>query len=274
MFERNAVVDTIPMRWLEDGQDAAGTPVVFLHGVPTSPELWRHVLPRLPASRRLAWEMVGFGGSIETGRDRDVSMSEQADYLVKWLRHNEIDRAVFVAHDLGGAVAQNLAVREPGRLAGLVFTNAVCYDSWPVPSVKAMQQLGACLRLLPDVAVYPAFVSLLRRGHDNRARASESIGTHWRHYATHGAARSLHQQVSALDVRDTLGVTDRLAGLNLPARVVWGAADKFQDISYGERLAHDLGTRPDRIDGGRHFVPEDHPDRVATAVREVLREIG
>lgn len=270
MQENTSDVGTIPMRWLEEGE---GTPVVFVHGIPTSPELWRHVIPRVPGARRLAWEMVGYGASIPAGMDRDISVTRQADYLSAWLQHVGIERAVLVGHDLGGGVAQILAVREPERVAGLVLTNSIGYDSWPIPSVRAMQRAAGVLRFLPDVAMYPTFVSLLRRGHDDNARAAESIGTHWRHYATHGAARSLIRQVSALDVHDTTMMADRLPELDLPARVVWGAADQFQKVSYGERMARDLGVGLERIERGRHFTPEDHPDRIATAVGDVLRTV-
>ncbi len=55
------------MRWEEQGE---GTPVVFVHGIPTSPRLWRHVVPRVEGARRLAWDMVGYGASIAEGRHR------------------------------------------------------------------------------------------------------------------------------------------------------------------------------------------------------------
>jgi pimeloyl-ACP methyl ester carboxylesterase len=50
MQQRNARVDGIEMRWLERGLGAA---VVFVHGIPTCPELWRHVLPLLQGFIRL-----------------------------------------------------------------------------------------------------------------------------------------------------------------------------------------------------------------------------
>jgi pimeloyl-ACP methyl ester carboxylesterase len=248
VIERSGVVNAIPMRWLEHGE---GTPVVLVHGIPTSPELWRHVVPHLGGGRCLAWD----------------------DYLATWLGHLDLDRVVLVGHDLGGGVAQIVAIREPERIAGLVLTNAIGYDSWPIPSVKAMQRMAAGLRRLPDAALYPMFVTLLRRGHDNRAREAESIGIHWRHYAAHGAAPSLMCQMSALNVHDTLAVADRLPGLRVPARVVWGGADQFQKVAYGERLARDLGARLERIDGGRHFTPEDHPDRIAPAINEICAAV-
>lgn len=83
-----------------------------------------------------------------------------------------------------------------------------------------MARAAAVLRHLPDAGLYPSFVQLLRRGHDDQDIAGESIGVHWQHYVTHGAAASLMSQVSDLDVRDTLDVADLLPALDLPARVV------------------------------------------------------
>ena len=67
---------------------------------------------------------------------------------------------------------------------------------------------------------------------------------------------------------------DRLPHLGVPARLVWGAADRFQQIGYGYRLAYELGARLDRIEGGKHFVPEDHAERVAATVNDLLAHIA
>jgi pimeloyl-ACP methyl ester carboxylesterase len=240
-----------------------------VHGIPTSPRLWRHVMP-LVEGRSLAWEMTGYGTSVRDGVGVDLGLSAQADRLLAWLDTLGVVKPVLVGHDLGGGVAQIAAVRAPERFSGVVLTNTVCYDSWPIPSVKAMARTAGVLRHMPDVAIYPSFVQLLRRGHDNRDVAHESIGVHWRSYSTHGAAASLMSQVTALDVGDTLDVADHLPGLNLPARVIWGEADQFQKLRFGERLAADLRTELRRIPGGKHFTPEDHPEVVAEAINELL----
>lgn len=114
------------MSWIEQGD---GTPVVLLHGIPTSPELWRKVIPRLSGVRGLAWEMVGYGRSIPEGIGRDISVARQADYLAAWMRQLGFGKAVIVGHDLGGGVAEILAVRHPELCEGLFLTNAICYDS-------------------------------------------------------------------------------------------------------------------------------------------------
>lgn len=50
---------------------------------------------------------------------------------------------------------------------------------------------------------------------------------------------------------------------------LWGDADRFQKVHYGERLGAGLGTELTRIAGGKHFTPEDHPKEIAEAINEL-----
>lgn len=270
MVNRTVTADGIAMRWKEQGE---GPPLVLIHGIPTSPALWRHVMPLISGARCLAFEMVGYGASIPQGRGRDISVARQADYLATWLATLGIVRAVFAGHDLGGGVAQIAAVRYPNLCGGLFLTNAIGYDFWPVPAVKALQATAPFVRRLPDVAARQILRTLMYRGHDDRARRREALEVHWRPYAQHGGAESLIRQVKSLNVRDTLAVADALPSLRIPARLVWGAADPFLKIRYGERLAHDLSAPLYAIDRGRHFTPEDHPQIVAEEMNRLLADV-
>lgn len=235
-------------------------------------DLWRHVMSRLQGVRALAWEMVGYGGSVPEGRGRDISVGRQADYLAAWLGALGIERAVLAGHDLGGGVVQIAAVRNPGLCTGLLLTNGIGYGSWPVPSVKAMRALGPPFERLPEEVFRPIFGAFLRLGHDDGEVAAESIALHWRHYAEYDGAAAFVRQVRSLHVHDTLAVRDDLPKLRVPSRVVWGEADFFQKVRYGEYFARDLGTTLERIPGGRHFTPEDHSDVIARALTELVRE--
>ena len=271
MESRSVEVNGIHMRWEQQGE---GRPVVYIHGIPTSPRLWRHVIPRVSGSRSMAWEMVGYGASTEEGEGRDISVAKQAEYHAAWMRAIGLDEgAVVVGHDLGGGVAQIPAVHNPELVRGLVLTNAICYDSWPIPSVKAMRAMGVAVERLPDVLLhYNVYVGLFLRGYDDLARAKESFEEHWPYYRGAGAGAALMRQIRSLNVQDTLAVADRIPSLNVPARLVWGAADRFQKIGYGYRLAYELGASMERIEGGKHFVPEDHPEPVAQAVNGLLEQ--
>jgi pimeloyl-ACP methyl ester carboxylesterase len=269
--ERHATIDGIRSRWLERGE---GPAVVLVHGIPTSPALWRHVLPLIDGARLLAWEMVGYGRSWDVAPGVDISVKAQAGHLHRWLDELGIERALLVGHDLGGGVCQIAAVDQPDRCAGLVLTNSIGYDSWPIPMVRALQRVrGGTAQLTPRL-FKPLLAGFLRPGHDDRARARESFEAHWPGYAHRRGPAAFARQVRSLRTEDTLEVADRLPRLDARAAVVWGAADQFQTIEYGRRLAGDLGARITEIPGGRHFVPEDHPHDVAAAVTAVVAAAG
>jgi pimeloyl-ACP methyl ester carboxylesterase len=259
------------MRWEEQGE---GRPVVYVHGIPASPRLWRRVIPQVENARSLAWEMVGYGGSIPEGRGRDISVGKQADYLAGWMRELELEGAVLVGHDLGGGVAQILAVRHPELVRGLVLTNAISYDSWPIPQVKLLRAAAPLVERLPDEAFRFIYKSFMLQGHTNRHQADEAVAEHFPYYEAADGAAAFVRQVRSLDVQDTLAVSGRIPELDIPAHIVWGAADQFQKIGYGYRLAYELGAPLDRIEDGKHFTPEDFPSPVAAAVNSVVEKAG
>ncbi len=125
MEARTVDVEGIRMRWEEEGE---GPPIVFIHGIPTSPRLWQQVVLRVPDARSMAWGVLGYGASINEGWGRDISVAKQANYLISWMREVGLESTFLVGHDLGG-VAQILVVRRPELARGLVLMNSICYDS-------------------------------------------------------------------------------------------------------------------------------------------------
>ncbi len=264
-------VDGVPMRWLEQG---TGAPVIFVHGLPTCPALWRKVAERIGGLRLLMWEMVGYGSSIPEGRSRDITVRQQANYLRAWMRALGIRSALLVGHDLGGGVVQLAAVREPSICAGLVLTNSVAYDSWPSRGVKALKLARPLLARMPNVLLKANMRLFFYRGHNRLRVARESLELHFAHYAQHDGAHALARQLAALKTKDTRALKHELPRLKgqFPVQVVWGAADPFRKVEYGERLAKDLGAELWRIETGRHFIPEDHPEMLADAILRVAAE--
>lgn len=257
------------MSWIEQGE---GTPVILVHGIPTSPDLWRNVMPMLSGVHVLAWEMVGYGQSIEEGRARDISVGRQAEYLAAWMRRLGIAKAVLAGHDLGGGVVQIAAVRHKRLCGGLFLTNAIGYDSWPIPSVSALKAGAPVMRHLPDPLFKLLLMNLLYRGHDTREEALAAFRVHAPNYLAQGGAAALIRQIEHLKTSDTLAVADALPKLGIPARIVWGDGDQFQKIRFGERFSRDLRAPLRRIPRAKHFTPEDHPEIIAEEIMKLIGE--
>ncbi|MEU4315884.1 haloalkane dehalogenase [Nocardia sp. NPDC024068] len=104
-------------------EQGSGTPIVFLHGNPTSSHLWRNVLPAVGAGRLLAPDLIGMGDSGKP--DIDYTFDDHVRYLDAWFDALGLDDVVLVGHDWGGALAFDHAARHPGRVRGIAFTETI-----------------------------------------------------------------------------------------------------------------------------------------------------
>ncbi|WP_222182986.1 alpha/beta fold hydrolase [Geminicoccus harenae] len=269
--DRTAVVGGIRMRWEEHGP-AEGRPVVLVHGLPTNPRAWRYVVPRIagPDTRCLAWELVGFGESFREGFGRDLSIPAQAAHLRAWLDHLGIGQAVFVGHDYGGGVIQQLAVSDPGRFAGVVLSDSVAFDNWPVAGVRVARAMRGLVPHLPGFAARALFqAALANLGHADPQVGAVSSDLFWRPYARKDGLRAFAHQLGFFDNRDTQRIGAALRPLGCPSLVVWGERDPL-GLPSAQELARRLGAGLRVIPGAYHFTIEDHPDRIAEAIHEVL----
>ncbi|MDR8409869.1 haloalkane dehalogenase [Nonomuraea sp. 3-1Str] len=104
-------------------ESGAGTPIVFLHGNPTSSYLWRDVMPAVGAGRLLAPDLIGMG---ESGKpDIEYTFADHARYLDAWFDALGLQDVVLVGHDWGGALAFDWAARHPDRVRGIAFTETI-----------------------------------------------------------------------------------------------------------------------------------------------------
>lgn len=269
MQEHTTSVDGVPVRWLEHG---SGTPVVLVHGLATSPAVWRHVLPRLIGLRLLAYELTGYGSSIGAGVDTGIGLGAQADRLQSGLGLLGIDRAVLVGHDVGaGGVVQVAAVRTPIACSGLLLANGVGYEAWTIPTVEALRAAEPLLDRLHPALLRTAFASLCAEGHADPAVARESLDLHFAPDVELDGAAALLRQAASLDVADTATVAAGLPTLSRPARVV-PSATHGQQADDADRFATDLRTTVVRVDGGRRCIPEDRPDVLATEIAALAGE--
>lgn len=102
----------------------AGTPIVFLHGNPTSSHLWRHVMPAVgDPGWLLAPDLIGMGASGKPAVD--YTFADHARYLDAWFDALGLDDVVLVGHDWGGALAFDWAARHPDRVRGVAFTETI-----------------------------------------------------------------------------------------------------------------------------------------------------
>jgi len=102
----------------------SGVPLVFLHGNPTSSYLWRRVVPGISGlGRCVAPDLIGMGDSGKP--PVAYRFADHARYLDAWFDALDLDSAILIGHDWGGALAFDWATRHPGRVRGVAFMETI-----------------------------------------------------------------------------------------------------------------------------------------------------
>lgn len=254
----------------------ATPPIVLLHGIPSSAELWRGVMPLLVAAGHhvVAFDLPGYGDTLLPAR-ADHSLGGAAELVAAWIRIHGGGSAWVVGHDLGGAVAQVIASRQPTLLARLTLADTVFEDSWPVPPVRrlaAVARLGlypwlGAAHLLPNAYMWRE----LRRGFADPSRLTTELADRvfWDGKVRDDAGRrAFARHLTALDPSQTVTAAGSLPRVPCPTQLVWGDRDLFQTWDdVGVRLQAvlpDPAVTP--LPAAGHFAPVERPEAFARAL--------
>jgi pimeloyl-ACP methyl ester carboxylesterase len=244
---------------------------VLIHGFPTSGHLWRDVVPLLPAGHRVVVaDLLGFGRS-DPARDVAMDIRAHAARTVAMMDELGIERACFVGHELGGGVAQTLAVEWPERVSRVCLVNSVAFGAASMRALQLARRLMPVTRLLSQSVLRSFLRSELIRGFADREVGAHDLDVFLRAFETPDGRDSLLTQIAALEPSATQTIASRLGEITAPAAIVWGAHDPFFARRMAERLAAAIpGSSLTVVPEARHFVPRDAPHAVAQATTTLL----
>jgi non-heme chloroperoxidase len=243
--------------------DAAGTPMLLLHGVTDSWRSFEPVLPHLPASiRAVAMTQRGHGdsGRPATGyRTRDY-----ADDIAAFVEALGLGPVVVVGHSMGATNAQRFAVDHPELTRALVLVasfptyrdNATVTDLWestvarltdPVdPRFVREFQEGTVAR-----PVAPAFLDMV---------VGESLKV---------PARVWRASFEGFLEDDLAG---ELGRIRAPTLVIWGDRDVLCPRRSQDMLLSEIaGSRLVVYEGAGHAVHWEEPQRFAADLTAFVR---
>jgi 2-hydroxymuconate-semialdehyde hydrolase len=254
------------------GSRGAGEPVVLIHGFPTSGHLWSEVVPLVPAGHRVVViDLLGYGRS-DRPRGRPVSIQGHADRAIQLFDILGIKEACVVGHDVGGGVAQAIAVRYPDRVSRLCLIDSVVFDGWPRRELRLIRAVLPVARHLPPAVLLPMLRGGLLRGYADHERGVHSVAHYLRPFVGTEGRDALVRHLIELDAPDIAELAPRLADVDQPTAIVWGEDDPFLPADSARRLRDAIaGSTLDVIPGARHFIPEEAPQRVGDVLTALLR---
>ncbi|HEY8086242.1 MAG TPA: alpha/beta hydrolase [Polyangiaceae bacterium] len=255
------------------GSGAPATPVLVLHGFPSSAFDFARAIDLVAPHRRVvALDFPGFGLSCKPS-DHGYSLFEQADVVLEVARSLGLARAHVWAHDMGTSVATELLARRerglcPIELASVTLMNGSVHVELahltvgqklllsPMGGLFARlnsqrtfeAQLRRTFCLPPDEATLHAMWELVSRG-GGIARLPATIGY------VEERRRFRRRWIGALERCD------------VPVLVAWGRRDPVAVFSIAQQLARETpGARLETWDDLGHWPQIEAPARVAATV--------
>jgi len=251
-----------------------GRPLVFVHGYLMGASVWRPLVERLSTGGFLCiaptWPL---GAHLEPmGEKADLTMEGIASIVGDFLDSLELENAVLVGNDTGGAVAQILATTADQRLGALVLTSCDAFEHFPPPIIKP---------LIDAARARPTFAAALqplrtrfarRRAYGGLAHADiDPLVLEWLRPALSDSRvrGDLRRFTGSLNRQSTVRAGARLTQFTKPALIAWSADDEFFPLEDAKRLAAALpNSRVEVIPQAKTFSMIDQPDVLADLITE------
>ena len=269
------IADGRLMHLVERGE---GTPVVFVHGLPSSVADWGEVpekLAELGSYRTIAYDRIGYGySSRQPAVEQAFTVESNAADLEALLNALDIDQAVLVGWSYGGEVIARLAEDRPSRASHLVFIGSPSSmplegGGGPLDSLLASPMGPAVLKW---VSMVPPLSRRITQDMANQAFAREqSVPVGW--VESTMALLSLPGTLDAFATEERLNDPASLhpEKLDQPALVIHGADDYLVPYHVGEDLDRRLpNSKFVTVLQGSHMLPLTHPDLVAEQIHELV----
>jgi pimeloyl-ACP methyl ester carboxylesterase len=235
--------------YLDEG---TGDPVVALHGVPTSSELFEPLLPWLAGRRVIAPDLLGLGATDTPSGS--LGYERYAAHLAAFLDAVAPRRFDLVVHDLGGVLGLDWAGRNPERVRRLVVlsTTVTATVRW-----AALWSLIFGIELVGGSgAVAATIVRLARRP----GAVPPDLATRW---AQPWTRRRVVRGLDLVAPWRLAGIADRLASVRAPTLIVWGTRDSVFPVATARTLQHLLpDARVRLVPGAGHWSMLDAPEAV------------
>ena len=244
----------MPKHRIEDAQihyhvHGEGEPLLLIAGLASDLSTWKKALPTLGKHHQVI-VLDNRGSGLTETSVAAFSIATLGDDVALLLQALDIKKAHVVGWSMGGNVAQELALRYPEKVGGLVLMST--YMKTPDRSRFALDVMIHSVR---EGASMESFLMMMQAWCSTNP-AFENRHASWTQESRGHSPRSIEgfaRQKQALDGFDS---TKRAKAIALPTLVVHGSDDIMVPEQFGQDLAAQIrGSEFHRIVGAGHFLP-------------------
>ncbi len=264
--------------------EGAGDPILLVHGIPTWSYLWRKVIPEIEdRGRVIAVDLIGFGKSDKP--KIGYKLSDQVSFFEAFVQALRLKNITLVVHDMGSFIGLHYAMTHEANVKGIAFMESMIrLDTWEnMPKenaafMKSMRDPQFAYNLVVNERfsiemmipyntkrqLSPTEMDTYRMPFQSKSDR-ETLVPLWMDFPISSSPKTAHRlqhhyverlQQSALP---KLMLTISEPAVGTPSQVAWAKANlsNIRIVNVGE---------------GRHFMQEDQPKAIGTAIKRWMDE--
>ena len=230
-----------------------------MHGYPSSSFMWRRPLEALGEAgwRAVAPDLPGYGDSEP---DPPATWERHVEALERFRSGLGLEDVLLVVHDWGGLIGLRWACDHPGAARALAISDTGFFaDGKWHGMAKALRTEGEGEQFMDNVSRELLGMAL---GQISPGMTEADVDECWKCLSTPERRAGVLELYRSGDFEKLEPYEGKLAALGVPARLIWAADDEFAPVAGAHRLAGEIpGAEVVVIEGARHFLVEDAPDR-------------
>ncbi|GAO38136.1 putative hydrolase [Sphingomonas changbaiensis NBRC 104936] len=258
--------------------EGTGPDVVLIHGLASSPRVWKGTIERVPGYRYHLVQIAGMGATPPGGNAQGAVIAPVAEEVARYISEENLGKPALIGHSMGGTIAMMVAARHPDEVGKLMIVDMYPFVGQMFGGPNATSD---SVRPIADaMRARSAKATPEERDRERRTSITSMINTESERAGPieDGLASNPDTVANAFAELIVTDLRPELKAINVPTTVLYvtpaGApfTDEQMDANYKAAYADIPGVTVKRVPNSAHFIMLDAPGAFADEVKAFLAQ--